>query len=205
MRSIPSANISYPMIRRFPVDISITAGGCITAALTVLILPLPWLASIFLAAFIHEVCHLICLKLCRTNIYRIHIDTHGAVMETAALSPFQEMLCAAAGPVGSFLCLLFSRHFPMLALCGFLQGIYNLLPIYPLDGGRILNAIMELLTPTHAEHICGCVSKCAVFCVMMICLILYLKTYIPLFLFFAGIFLLRYVRHRKTPCNGGQN
>ena len=193
------------MIRPFPVDISITAGGCITAALTVLILPLPWLASIFLAAFIHELCHLLCLRLFKINIIRIRIGMQGAAIETAPLSPIQELFCAAAGPAGSFLCLLFLRHFPMLALCGFLQGIYNLLPIYPLDGGRILNAIMELLTPTHAEHICGCVSKCAVFCVMMICLILYLKTYIPLFLFFAGIFLLRYVRHRKTPCNGGQN
>lgn len=193
------------MIRRFPVEFSVSAPGCITAALMVLILPLPWLAAVFLAAAVHEVCHMVCLCLCGIPIYRIYIGTQGAAIETAALSPLQELLCAAAGPAGSFLCLIFARHFPMLALCGFLQGIYNLLPIYPLDGGRILHSIAQFLIPPYAETICKCVSQFATVCILGICLFLYVKTLIPLFLLLGSYFLMCTGLCRKTPCKDGQN
>ena len=170
-----------------------------------LILPLPWLAAIFLAAIIHELCHLIVLKLCGIRVYQIHIRKHGAEIETEALSPLQELLCAAAGPAGSFLCLLFLRHFPILALCGLLQGSYNLLPIYPLDGGRILHAIVCLLFPHRGETICKYTSLCVSAGIFTICLILYIRTSISIFLLFAGYFMLTRVLQRKTPCKGGQN
>lgn len=170
-----------------------------------LILPLPWLTSILLAAVIHEVCHLIALKFCGVNIYRIHIKTHGAVIETEALSSLKELICAAAGPAGSFLCLIFMRHFPMLALCGLLQGSYNLLPIYPLDGGRIVHAFTVILFPHHAEAICKYTSLSAATCILTVCLILYFRTSIPIFLLLTGYFMLTRVLQRKTPCKDVQN
>ena len=193
------------MIRRSQVKCSISAGGCIFAAIMLLILPLPWLTSILLAAVIHEVCHLIALKFCGVNIYRIHIKTHGAVIETEALSSLKELICAAAGPAGSFLCLIFMRHFPMLALCGLLQGSYNLLPIYPLDGGRIVHAFTVILFPHHAEAICKFTSLFAVTGIFAVCLLLYIRTTIPFFLLFAGYFMLTRVLQRKTPCKDVQN
>ena len=170
-----------------------------------LILPLPWLAAIFLAAIIHELCHLIVLKLCGIRVYQIHIRKHGAEIETEALSPLQELLCAAAGPAGSFLCLIFKEHFPILALCGLLQGIYNLLPIYPLDGGRIVHAFTVILFPYHAEAICKFTSLFAVTGIFAVCLLLYIRTTIPFFLLFAGYFILTCVHQRKTPCKDVQN
>ena len=193
------------MIRRSPVDLSVSAGGCIAAALIVLILPLPWLTALFLAAAIHEVCHLLCLRLFMIRVFRIRIGMQGTSIETAALSPIQELLCAAAGPAGSFLCLLFLRHFPILALCGLLQGSYNLLPIYPLDGGRILHAIVCLLFPHRGETICKYTSLCVSAGIFTICLILYIRTSISIFLLCAGYFVLLCVLQRKTPCKGGQN
>lgn len=139
------------------------------------------------------------------RVFRIRIGMQGTAIETAALSPIQELLCAAAGPAGSFLCLLFLRHFPILALCGLLQGSYNLLPIYPLDGGRIVHALAALLFPHHAEAICKFTSLFAVIGIFAVCLILYFRTSIPIFLLCAGYFVLLSVLQRKTPCKGGQN
>ena len=54
------------------------------------------------------------------------------------MEPVQEALSALAGPAGSFLMLLLCRVFPEAALWGTVQGLFNLLPVYPLDGGRVL-------------------------------------------------------------------
>lgn len=63
-------------------------------------------------------------------------------METDALTTLESVLCSFAGPAASGILILLHGFFPQLAICGFLQGIYNLLPIYPLDGGQILRTIM---------------------------------------------------------------
>ena len=54
-----------------------------------------------------------------------------------------ELLCALAGPFGSLLLALLLRHVPELAICGLIQGVYNLLPLYPLDGGRALRCLFS--------------------------------------------------------------
>ena len=170
-----------------------------------LILPLRWSMAMFLAAAIHECCHLLCLRLCGVPVWRIHLDLHGAVIETAPLLPMQEVLCAAAGPVGSFLCLVFAQWFPPLTLCGFLQGIYNLLPVYPLDGGRMLHGILHLIVPNRAEVISKCCAELVLWLLFLPCLILYCRTDRMLFLYLGGYFLLRIILSRKTPCNRVRN
>ena len=73
----------------------------------------------------------------------------GASIETGYMTPAAELLCAAAGPIGSISMLLTIRKFPILGLLGLAQGIFNLLPIYPLDGGRILRSIFVLAKNRH--------------------------------------------------------
>lgn len=192
------------MIFPFPVEFSVSASSCIAAALMVLILPLPWLLAIVLAVAIHEICHLICLKVCRVCVYGIRIGLHGAAIETAAMSPFQELVCAAAGPMGSFLCLFFVRSFPMLAICGLFQGIYNLLPVYPLDGGRMLHAVAAGIAPMHADKICKIASHCTFAAIILGSLYLYFRTKGLFFLTLAGYFLLPSAICRKTPCKDRQ-
>lgn len=64
-------------------------------------------------------------------------------MEAELPSRGAEILSALAGPAGSFLLLSLYRVAPHIAICGLIQGMYNLLPVYPLDGGRALRRAME--------------------------------------------------------------
>ena len=59
-------------------------------------------------------------------------------METEAVDDHTEILSAAAGPFCGGLLLLLYPYSREIFICALFQTVYNLLPIYPLDGGRIL-------------------------------------------------------------------
>ena len=119
----------------------------IILALAVLVLPLRWLGAVILAAAVHEACHWIAVRLCGGQVYRFSAGIFGAEMAVTGLSPWQELLCALAGPAGGLMLLGLSHVLPRTALCAGLQSFYNLLPIYPLDGGRALRCFCTLALP----------------------------------------------------------
>lgn len=124
------------------LKVSIAPGAYIAAAAGVLLLPLKWLLAAYFAAMIHEFGHLLALKACRVTVSEIEAGMFGAKISTGALTPLQEIICTAAGPLASFSLLIFCRTVPVLALIGLIHCMFNLLPIYPMDGGRILRALI---------------------------------------------------------------
>ena len=134
----------------------VSGWGCVALALTLLVLPLPWVAAAVLAAAVHELCHYLAIAALGGQVGRLAVGSGGAAMELGCLSPVRELLAAAAGPVGSLSLMLMGRFFPRLALCGLVQGLFNLLPIYPLDGGRILRRALELALPDRAAAAITC-------------------------------------------------
>ena len=108
------------------------------------------------AAIIHEVCHALAVHLLGGQILHMSIAAGGMVMEAAGLDTKGECLCALAGPVGSL--ILAVLPFPMLGLCGLCQGLFNLLPLMPLDGGRVLGCFLEMTIPQHREKIEICME-----------------------------------------------
>lgn len=125
----------------------------IYTAILLLLLPIRWITSFFIAVFIHEYCHYIALRLCGATVWQIEIGVTGIVMKTGQLSPGKELICALAGPAGSLALVFLIRPMPFLAVCGLVQGVFNLIPVYPLDGGRILQSAMTLLFPAWGKKV----------------------------------------------------
>lgn len=181
------------------VDISI--GALLWLALLLLAVPLPWLTAAVTAAAFHELCHCLIIWILGGTVCKISVGGGGTAIEMANLSTGKELLAAMAGPAGSFLLLLLAVRSPRLALCGLVQGLFNLLPVYPMDGGRILFCGLTLAFPLEsAERVCIWVEN-ATFFLLLTCSIaqnfLYPAGLLPFF-FFLGMTIK--AKRRKNPC-----
>lgn len=126
-------------------DIEVKPELYIGIALGLLFLPVQWVGAWLLASVVHELFHYIVIRLCRVPVFRLQIGIGGVLMHTAAMSAWQELLCAIAGPISGFLLFFIAKYYPALAICGCVQSVYNLLPLFPMDGGRVLKSALYLL------------------------------------------------------------
>lgn len=121
-------------------------------AILLLIVPLRLLLAAIISAVTHELFHILALRLLRVPINEIYIGLRGAKISTQPMTQKQELICALAGPIGGILLILFYRWIPAISLCAFVQTLYNLLPLYPTDGGRALQCCAYLLLPEKYAH-----------------------------------------------------
>lgn len=116
--------------------------------------PAQTFAPFLLSITLHEAGHLLALRLLGAKVHKLRLSVCGAVLITEPLPYAKEMIAAAAGPAVNILLLAaaMSRE-PMLALVNLCLCAYNLLPFYPLDGGRILRAVLRLLLSERAADV----------------------------------------------------
>lgn len=174
-------------------------GFCFQLALALLILPVRWIFAWMLAAAFHELCHYAAVRLCGGRIHLVRIGVGGAVMETGCLSGGGGALCAIAGPLGSFALLGLLRWMPIISFCGLVQGLCNLIPVYPLDGECFVRRILECTLPTWTSRICRGLELLSVFAILGI------STYLTVVkntgwpgIAVAGYLLLRNIRLKKS-------
>ena len=145
-----------------------------------------WSAAIFLAVFtcvvLHELGHSFMARRFGVGVRRILLMPIGGMAEFDSIprKPSQELLIAAAGPAVNFAiaavlwCVV---SFPdgwddvsipsslgdigrFLLLANLVMGIFNLTPAFPMDGGRILRALLALWIPyVRATYWAAMVAK----------------------------------------------
>jgi len=112
----------------------------------------------FVSVLIHEMSHSLVAKSKGIPVEKITLFLFGgmAQIEKEPETPYNEFVMAIAGPAASFVLAIiygiiwfFARNFSpvrepvgYLAIINIVLGVFNMLPGYPLDGGRILRSII---------------------------------------------------------------
>ena len=122
-------------------------------ALLLLTIPLPWLAGAGFSALFHEFFHLVSILLTKGQIHGFRFHMGGILLDTELPGSREELICALAGPGGSILLSCLYPWVPRLAVCALVQGMFNLIPVYPLDGGRAARILLIFLFPQKGERI----------------------------------------------------
>lgn len=101
----------------------------------------------------HEAGHLLALSLLHVRVHKLRLTFSGAVLVTEPMRYSYEIVAAAAGPaVNAILLAMYAASEPLTAFVNLLLLTYNLLPFYPLDGGRILRALLHILLPADTAE-----------------------------------------------------
>jgi Zn-dependent protease len=132
-----------------------------------------WMAGLSATAFFasivfHELAHSVVARWFRIPVRSITLFIFGGVAQITreAARPLQELLMAAAGPLASLVLgagfagawwLLGARAdrgidyvLVWLAIMNVGLGLFNLLPAFPMDGGRVFRALAWLVTGRHS-------------------------------------------------------
>jgi len=172
--------------------IRVSASLFIWIALGILLLPLSWLVGAVAAAVFHELCHFTAAKWRNVFCSGLTVDTGGMRMHLGNMTRMDAVFVASAGPAGSLLLGCLIRAWPQIAACGIAQGLYNLLPIYPLDGGRILRGLIGERAKL-VEAVC-------VFLVLLSGVILALRSQLGIYAVILALAVCFRAIQRKFPC-----
>jgi len=117
---------------------------------------------------VHEVSHILMIRMLRLPIYRIDVHPMHVHICTDAMSDLQELCCAAAGPLGGAGLIFLAKWLPGIALCATFHSLYNLLPMYSTDGGRMLRCASHLLLPAKFASRLSSVVEMIVTCFLIL-------------------------------------
>lgn len=116
----------------------------------------------FISVLIHEMSHSLVARRKGISVKRITLFLFGgmAQIEKEPETPYSEFIMAIAGPAASFvIAIIFGviwiftgniapirEPVKYLAIINIVLGVFNMLPGYPLDGGRVLRSIIWKVT-----------------------------------------------------------
>ncbi|HUP49672.1 MAG TPA: M50 family metallopeptidase [Thermoanaerobaculia bacterium] len=124
-----------------------------------------WIPVLFLSILLHELAHAGMIGLFGFGSSQIVLGGMGGVtINRRQARPWQDMLISLAGPASSFALAALVRAFyrnselaqrdpmlaaflPLLIIANVFWGIFNCLPISPLDGGHALRDLLRIFMP----------------------------------------------------------
>lgn len=152
-------------------------------------------AYIMLFAIIHELGHLLAgillgmkpekLELMPFGVsvsFKINVKEYNKKVKKANFLEVKKIIVALAGPITNFIIILITSNLKLdivksliVIYTNLLIMIFNLLPVYPLDGGRILKGILHInLGKRKAEKYINNISRVTVMIITAISSILIL-------------------------------
>lgn len=167
-------------------------------------LPVSWVIAIFASVLVHELAHAYVANRRGWQVYGIRVDlfTGSAAVDTN-IPERDSIPVVAAGPLSNLLLAILC--FPIYIFFGDLNPVvdnfindlfvvnifmfvFNILPIYPMDGGRLLKDLLFLKMRSDrrlAKKIAGGVSL-----VFSVALLIYsISTISPIMILFSAIFI----------------
>ncbi len=170
-----------------------------------LIIPFPWVLAVLCSVLIHELCHIAAARLMGKQIFLISVGSSGAEILTDMMNDTEELIVSLAGPASCLIALFLARHFPRFAVCSVIHTVYNLLPLYPLDGGRAFRCITRLLLPQNtAKQLSRIVESICIFILVLAFLGVAVFLRIGFLPILAGVILaVRYYKRKKS-CKDSQ-
>lgn len=164
-------------------------------------------ALILSSLIIHEVGHILAAFICKVKVERCVIMPYGGEIELKggnSIAPKKQLIIALGGPIATLCCIAVIPFLdpllaePLLKIQMILLGV-NIIPIWPLDGGRIIMALIHIFYPRiRMVELYLSISLILITLSVIITFILLPKT---LFLLVLSIFLLIQIvnawRYRK--------
>ncbi len=169
-------------------------------ACLLVMIPLDWMLSAFFAAMIHEACHITVLLLLGGKVKKCEISLTGCLLEASGLGNWQSFCSILAGPTGSLLLLFIADIAPTIAICGLIQGLYNLLPLLPLDGGRMLQCILYRFLPVKADWILLWTGRIVCLAILFVCIYVSHAFRVGVFPVILSLIWILRLFPRKIPC-----
>ncbi len=143
------------------LKIGISAPGALLWSLLYLLLTTEEFCSVLSAAAIHEAGHIFVLHMLG-GIHALCLTGTGLRLDVRyPMTPLEAFCAAAAGPAAGAVWAVCAQKlgFGLSAQLSTVLTIFNLLPLSPLDGGRMMHAAVQYLCGNNrAAHFCRSVD-----------------------------------------------
>lgn len=176
-------------------------------------------ALLMFFTFIHEMGHLICglllglkpkaLKIMPLGVcieFSVIYKDHNRKIKNGNILSVKKMILALAGPITNIiiimLCILCKNYIGLskeIIYANLLIAIFNLIPIYPLDGGRLLKELVHIIkgNKESIEYVNFISNACTILLTMVASIGIYYYKNIAILLIVSYLWILTIEENKK--------